>query len=36
MLEFRAYDNGVAYRFITSKSDEITIKNETAFYKFKG
>ena len=29
-LEFRAYDNGAAYRFITSSKNEITILDETA------
>ena len=29
-LEFRAYDNGAAYRFITSSKNELTILDETA------
>lgn len=29
-LEFRAYDNGAAYRFITSSKDELTILDEAS------
>ena len=29
-LEFRAYDNGAAYRFITSSKNELTVLDETA------
>jgi len=31
---FRAYDDGVAYRFQTSFKDSITIENETAVFNF--
>ncbi|GAA3973282.1 glycoside hydrolase family 97 protein [Mucilaginibacter dorajii] len=34
-LVFRAYDDGVAYRFITQKKGEITIANEEANFNFK-
>jgi alpha-glucosidase len=34
-LVFRAYDDGVAYRFITRKKDSITVKNEEANFNFK-
>jgi len=34
-LVFRAYDDGVAYRFFTSKSYEITVANEEANFNFK-
>jgi len=33
-LQFRAYNDGVAYRFETSFKDDITVINETAEYKF--
>ena len=33
-LQFRAYDDGVAYRFETSFKDDITIKNEVSEYAF--
>lgn len=33
-LQFRAYDDGVAYRFHTSMKDEITVKNEISEYNF--
>ncbi len=33
-LEFRAYDDGVAYRFVTSFHDSITISNEIANFRF--
>lgn len=29
-VQFRAYDNGAAYRFVSSRPGEITINNETA------
>ena len=29
-IQFRAYNDGVAYRFETSLKDEITVKNEIA------
>jgi alpha-glucosidase len=32
---FRAYDDGVAYRFITHKKGEITVVNEEANFNFK-
>jgi alpha-glucosidase len=31
---FRAYDDGVAYRILTSFKDSITVKNETAAFHF--
>jgi alpha-glucosidase len=34
-LIFRAYNDGVAYRFFTSKSYDITIENEEANFNFK-
>ncbi|WP_244228797.1 glycoside hydrolase family 97 protein [Mucilaginibacter endophyticus] len=34
-LIFRAYDDGVAYRFITQKKGDITIMNEEANFNFK-
>ena len=34
-LEFRAYDDGVAYRFVTAKKGSITVKNEEANFNFK-
>ena len=33
-IEFRAYDDGVAYRFITSFKDSITVQNEIASFHF--
>ena len=33
-LEFRVFDNGVAYRFITTKQGDITVVNEQAEYLF--
>ena len=33
-VEFRAYDNGVAYRFVTQFSDPITVVNEVAEFNF--
>jgi alpha-glucosidase len=33
-VEFRAYNNGVAYRFITNKKDSIIVKNEDAHFSF--
>lgn len=35
-IEFRAYDDGIAYRFITSYSGKIIVKSEEALYKFNG
>ncbi|WP_183562260.1 glycoside hydrolase family 97 protein [Mucilaginibacter sp. SP1R1] len=34
-LVFRAYDDGVAYRFVTRKKGDITIVNEEANFNFK-
>jgi alpha-glucosidase len=33
-LEFRAYDDGIAYRFITSMKDELVIRNEIFDFGF--
>lgn len=33
-LVFRAYNDGVAYRFITKRKGELTIKNETVSFHF--
>jgi alpha-glucosidase len=33
-LIFRAYDDGIAYRFSTSVSDSLTIQNELATFRF--
>jgi len=33
-LQFRAYDDGVAYRFETALKDEITVKNEISEFQF--
>lgn len=35
-VELRAYDQGVAYRFITEMRDSITVKNETAEFHTGG
>ena len=35
-IEFRVYDDGVAYRFLTSFKDSIVIKNEVAAFHFPG
>jgi alpha-glucosidase len=35
-IEFRAYDDGVAYRFITNKGKEIIVKNEVFNVNFSG
>ncbi|GAA5024516.1 alpha-glucosidase [Marivirga lumbricoides] len=32
-LEFRVFDDGVSYRFITTKQDEIIVLNETSSYQ---
>ena len=32
---FRAYDDGVAYRFVSERKGELTIKNEQAQFNFK-
>ena len=34
-VEFRAYNNGIAYRFITSKKDSITVTGEDGHFNFK-
>ena len=34
-LAFRAYNDGVAYRFITAKKGDITVKNEEANFNLK-
>ena len=34
-LVFRAYNDGIAYRFVTAKKGDITIKNEEANFNFK-
>ena len=33
-VEFRVYDDGVAYRFVTSFKDSITVQNEIAEFNF--
>ena len=33
-IEFRAYDDGVAYRFVTAKKEELTVKNEVVEFNF--
>ena len=33
-IEFRAYDDGVAYRFVTAKKGELTVKNEVVEFNF--
>ena len=33
-VEFRAYDSGVAYRFISSAKGDMTVKDESANFKF--
>ena len=33
-LEFRVFNNGVSYRFITTKKEEITVVNESSTYQF--
>jgi alpha-glucosidase len=33
-IEFRAYDDGVAYRFLTSFKDSVTVQNEVAKFRF--
>jgi alpha-glucosidase len=35
-VEFRVYDDGVAYRFLTLFKDSIIIQNEVASYRFPG
>ncbi len=35
-VEFRVYDDGVAYRILTAFRDSITVKNETAEFSFPG
>lgn len=33
-VEFRAYDDGIAYRFITNKKDSVTVENEGLHLEF--
>lgn len=35
-LDLRAYDDGVAYRFVTNFADEIIVQNETGGIEFSG
>ena len=35
-IEFRVYDDGVAYRFLTQFKDSVTIQNEIATFRFPG
>ena len=35
-VEFRVYDDGVAYRFLTAFKDSITVQNEIAQFNFPG
>lgn len=35
-VEFRAYDDGIAYRFVTSHPGKIIVESEKAVYKFNG
>ncbi|RYY30458.1 MAG: glycoside hydrolase family 97 protein [Sphingobacteriaceae bacterium] len=35
-VEFRAYNDGIAYRFITDFKDSVVVKNETAHFGFTG
>ena len=35
-IEFRVYDDGVAYRFLTSFKDSILVENEIAEFNFSG
>ena len=35
-IEFRVYDDGVAYRFLTQFKDSVTIENEVAEFHFPG
>lgn len=35
-IEFRVYDDGVAYRFLTSFKDSILVQNEIAEFNFSG
>lgn len=34
ILQFRAYNDGVAYRFVTSFADDITVRGETVQFNF--
>lgn len=36
ILQFRAYNDGIAYRFVTSFADDIVVKNETVCFNFAG
>jgi alpha-glucosidase len=33
-IEFRMYDEGLAYRIVTGRKDDLTIRNETGGYRF--
>lgn len=33
-VEFRAYDEGVTYRFVTSRKEDYTVENEVAEFRF--
>ena len=35
-IEFRAYDNAAAYRFVSTRKGAYTVKNEISEYKFDG
>ena len=35
-IEWRVYNGGVAYRFVTSASDSLTVRNELTEYRFAG
>jgi len=35
-IEFRAYDSGVAYRFISSRKDSITVLRDNVSFNFEG
>ena len=35
-VEFRAYDSGVAYRFVTARKGEITVEDEEVAFNFDG
>ncbi|MBR6932814.1 MAG: glycoside hydrolase family 97 N-terminal domain-containing protein, partial [Bacteroidales bacterium] len=34
-VEYRAYDSGVAYRFLTSRKDNMTVKDEKVQFRFE-
>ena len=33
-IEFRAYDSGVAYRFVTSRKGDMTVRDEQVVFRF--